>query len=278
MNSMQIKDKIKNIAEKKNVDFNTVFRLYMYDRFVERLSVSEYRDNFILKGGFYLSTLFGVENRMTMDIDASITQTTFTGDNVKDMLLKIINIDIKDNAKLKLGNISKIREADEYGGYRAVIKVKIENVREMFSIDITIGDPITPKAIVYKYIPTLSDEYIKLWAYNIETILAEKLETILTRGEASSRTKDYYDIYLIYTKDWDNINKKHFTKAVEKTFTKREFNINILESFEIIRKSEILRIRWNNYSKKNRYAQNISFEDTINCLEEIIKVLQPVMV
>ena len=214
---------------------------------------------------------------MTMDIDVAITKTNFSEGNIKDMLLKIIKIDIKDNAKLELGNISKIREEDEYGGYRATINVKIENIKETFSIDIATGDLITPKAIVYNYLPTLSDEYIKLWAYNIETVLAKKLETILSRGEASSRTRDYYDIYLIYTKDWDNVNKEHFRKAVEKTFNKREFNNDVLESFKVIKSSEIIESRWNNYSKKNKYADNITFEDTIKCLEEMINALELVM-
>lgn len=124
----------------------------------------------------------------------------------------------------------KIRDEDEYGGYRVRINVQIENVKEKFSIDIATGNPITPKAIVYKYLPTLSDKYIKLWVYNIETLSAEKLETILSWGEASSRIREYYDIYLIYTKDCDNINKEHFRRAVDKTFRKRSYTGDILES------------------------------------------------
>lgn len=175
MNSMQIKAKIKNISKNKNVSFNTIFRLYMYDRFIQRLAVSKYKDKFILKGGFYLSTLFDVENRMTMDIDAAITKTVFSEENIKKIIEDIVHIDIKDNAKLQLLNISRIREEDEYGGCRVTVNVQIENVKENFTIDIATGDPITPKAIIYKYLPILSDEYIKIWAYNIETVLAEKL-------------------------------------------------------------------------------------------------------
>lgn len=278
MNSMQIKDKIRNIANKKNVDFNTVFRLYMYDRFIERLSISEYRDNFILKGGFYLSALFGIENRATMDIDTLINKATFSEENIKRMLEKIISININDNAILELINISTIREEDEYGGYRAFIIVKIEKIREAFQIDIATGDPITPKAIEYKYFPILGNKHINLWAYNIETVLAEKLETILSKAEASSRTRDYYDIYLIYKMSIENINQEHFRKAVEKTFEKRNYSGNIIDTLTKIKDSEILRNRWELYSRKNSYAKDVSYEEIIECLEELARVIEPVTV
>ena len=273
MNSMQIKNKIRKIANDKNVDFNTVFRLYMYDRFIERLSVSEYQDNFILKGGFYLSSLFGVENRSTMDIDTAITKMIFNETNIREMLDNIISIDINDNAILELVNITSIREKDEYGGYRAIINIKIENIRESFQIDIATGDPITPKAIIYKYSPILGDKHINLWAYNIETVLAEKIETILSRAEASGRTRDYYDIYLIYKMYWDNTNKDHFKKAVEKTFKKREFNKNINETINIIKNSLVLKERWISYTRKYKYAKDISYEEIMNCLETLIKLI-----
>lgn len=278
MNSMQVKDKVRNIANKKNVAFNNVFRLYMYDRFIERLSVSRYKDNFILKGGFYLSLLFGVENRSTMDIDTAITKAIFSEDNIRQMLESIIKIDLDDNAILELVKLGTIREEDKYGGYRATISVKIENIRESFQIDIATGDPITPKAIIYKYLPTLGDKYINLWAYNIETVLAEKLETILTRAAGSSRTRDYYDIYLIYKMYWDNVNKDHFRKAVENTFEKREFNKDINETINIIKNSSVLKERWISYAKKYKYAKEISFAEILKCLESIIEVIEPVTV
>ena len=221
MNSMQLKDKIKNITNEKAVDFNTLLRLYIYDRFLERLSVSEYKDNFILKGGFYLSTLFGVENRNTMDIDTAFTNEDFTEENIEKMIKKIISIDIHDDAKISYLGISSIRDEDEYGGFRVDLIVQIENIKEKFHIDVATGDPITPKAIVYKYRPILGDNYINLWAYNIETVLAEKFETILSRLELNSRMIDFYDIYLIYTRDKTVINKEHLRLAIDKTFKKR---------------------------------------------------------
>ncbi len=278
MNNIQIKDKVRNIANKKNVDFNTVFRLYMYDRFIERLAVSKYKDNFILKGGFYLSTLFGVENRATMDVDIAITKVIFRESNIRKMLEKIISIDINDNAILELASISTIKDQDEYGGYRTTINIKLENIRESFHIDIVIGDPITPKAINYKYFPILGDKHINIWAYNIETVLAEKLETILSKAEASSRTRDYYDIYLIYKIYWNNVNKAHLIKAVEKTFKKTKYDGDIINALIKIKDSEILKRRWESYSRKNNYAKDVSYEEVIECLEALIRVIEPVIV
>ena len=166
MNSMQLKDKLRNISKEKNVDFNTLLRLYMYDRFIERLSISKYRDNFILKGGFYLSTLFGIENRTTMDIDAAFRNANFNEETIVKIIKKIVSIEINDNAKLSYLGISSIRDEDEYGGFRIDIQVELENVKEKFHIDIATGDPITPKEIRYKYKPILSENYINLWAYN----------------------------------------------------------------------------------------------------------------
>ncbi len=278
MNSMQLKYKIKNIAKDKNVDFNTLLRLYMYDRFLERLSLSKYKDNFILKGGFYLSTLFGVENRNTMDIDAAFRNADFTEDNIVKMIKTIISIDVKDNAKLTYSGISSIRDEDEYGGYRIDLIVQIDNIKEKFHVDIATGDPITPKAITYNYKPILEDRFINLWAYNIETILAEKLETILNRLELNGRMRDYYDIYLICTRDKGLINKRNLRLAIDKTFKKREYNGDINKSLEIIKDSYILKERWNIYAKKNIYAKDIAYKEIIMSINELISVINTVLI
>ena len=273
MNSMQLKDKLKNISKEKNVDFNTLLRLYMYDRFIERLSVSKYKDNFILKGGFYLSTLFGVENRTTMDIDTAFRNANFNEKTIVKMIKEIVSIEIDDNTKLSCLGISPIRDEDEYGGFRVDIQIEIDNIKEKFHIDIATGDPITPKEINYKYKPILGDNYVKLWAYNIETLLAEKVETILSRVELNGRMRDFYDVYLIYTKDWDNVNLEYFRNAIEKTFYKREYVGNPLLALDLIMGSNILRERWKNYQKRYEYASDIAFDEILICLEKLINVL-----
>lgn len=278
MNSMQVKDKLKNIAIKRNLDFNTLLRLYLYDRFIERLAVSKYRDNFILKGGFYLSTLFGLESRFTKDIDTAIKDANFTKENVEKMIKSIIAIDINDGALISFIEIGNIREEDQYGGFRAILNVKVDTIRENFQIDIATGNPITPKPIVYKYCPILGDSYVDVWSYNIETVIAEKLETILRRAEANSRIRDYYDLYLIYTKGWNDIKIDDLRKAIYKTFEKRNYHGNIEETVAILKDSEIIKNRWNSYKKKYEYANDIDYEEIMKCVEEIIKVIVPITV
>lgn len=274
MNSMQLKAKIKNISKEKNTDFNTLLRLYMYDRFLERLSKSKYIDNFILKGGFYLSVLFGIENRATMDIDTAFRNADFNEETLIQMIKEILSINVNDNAKLNYVSIVPIRDEDEYGGFRVTILVEYENIKQSFHIDIATGDPITPKEIRYKYLPLLGDDYINLYAYNIETVLAEKIETILSRLELNGRTRDFYDMFLIYSKEWNNVNIEYFKKAVNKTFDKRGYNGNLCDSLSIIKNSIVLKERWKRYQSNFLYARNIEYEEIINCLEEMLKYIK----
>lgn len=278
MNSMQIKDKLKNIAVKRNLDFNTLLRLYMYDRFIERLAVSKYRDNFILKGGFYLSTLFGLENRSTKDIDTAIKDANFTKENIEKIIKSIISIDINDGASISFTEIDNIREEDQYGGFRVILNVKVDTIRENFQIDIATGDPITPKPIIYKYRPILGESYVNVWSYNIETVIAEKLETILRRAEANSRIRDYYDLYLIYNKGWNDIKVEDLRKAIDKTFEKRNYTGNIDGTISLLKDSKIIKNRWESYKKKYDYANEIDYDEIMKCIEEIVKVIMPLAV
>lgn len=273
-NSVQsVKDKLKNISREKNVDFNSVMRFYMYDRFVERLSKSKYKDNFILKGGFYLSKLFGLDNRSTMDIDTAIRKTEFTEENLIVMINEIISIDVGDNIKFKIEKTELIREEDEYGGLRITINFMLENIKDKFHIDLATGDPIYPRPDNYKYESLIGDEIYKVWSYNLETILAEKIETILSKLETSSRMKDYYDIYLIYKFKFDTISKEKFRGSVEKTFKKRKFDADLMTNLSIVKESKVLRERWLSYSRKNSYARDVEFEETLECLEKLIDIL-----
>lgn len=278
-NSAQaVKDKLKNISREKNVDFNSVMRFYMYDRFVERLSKSKYKDNFILKGGFYLSKLFGLDNRSTMDIDTAIRKAEFTEENLIKMVNEIINIDVGDNVKFKIEKTEPIRDEDEYGGLRITINFMLENIKDKFHIDLATGDPIYPRPDNYRYESLIGDEIYKVWSYNLETVLAEKIETILSKLETSSRMKDYYDIYLIYKFKFDKINKEKFRGAVEKTFKKRKFDADLITNLNIVKESKVLRDKWLSYSRKNSYARDVEFEETLKCLEQFIDTIVPVAV
>lgn len=273
-NSVQaVKDKLKNISREKNVDFNSVMRFYMYDRFVERLSKSKYKDNFILKGGFYLSRLFGIDNRSTMDIDTSIRNAQFTEENIVKMITEIINIDLNDNVKFKIEKTEPIRDEDEYGGLRVTIDFNLENIKDKFHIDIATGDPIHPGPDDFSYESLIGNDVYKVWSYNLETVLSEKIETILSKLETSSRMKDYYDIYLIHKFKFNKINKSKFRGATLKTFEKRGFNSDLITNLNIVKDSTILREKWTSYARKNGYATNLDFDETIKCLEEFIDML-----
>lgn len=273
-----VKDKLKNISKEKNVDFNSVMRFYMYDRFVERLSKSKYRDSFILKGGFYLSNLFGIDNRNTMDIDTAIRKAEFTEENLINMINEIINIDIDDNVRFKIEKTEPIRDEDEYGGLRITINFMLENIKDKFHIDLATGDPIYPRPINYRYESLIGDTVYKVWSYNLETVLAEKIETILSKLETSSRMKDYYDIYLIYKFKFDKINKEKFRGAIEKTFRKRKFNDDLITNLNIVKESNVLKDKWASYSRKNSYARDVKFEETLKCLEQFIEIIVPVAI
>lgn len=210
-----------------------------------------------------------------MDIDTAFKNANFTEETIVKMIEKIISIKLNDNAKISYLGISQIRDEDEYGGFRVDIQVEIDNIKEKFHVDIATGDPITPKEIKYRYKPILEERYLNIWAYNIETVLAEKIETVLSRLEFNGRMRDFYDIYLIYTKYWNDINLEHFIRAVEKTFSKREYVGDVLESLNIIMNSNILRDRWKNYQKKYEYAKGINFDEILKCLEVIVNIIIP---
>ena len=192
-----VKDKLKVVAKEKNMEFNSVMRFYMYDRFIERLSRSKYKNNFILKGGFYLSTLFGIDNRSTMDIDTVVLNADFTAENIIQMIDEIIQIDVNDNVILKIEKTETIRDEDQYGGLRISLRFCLDEYNDCFHIDVATGDPIHPGPNDYGYKSLIGNEKYKVWAYSIVTILAEKIETIFSKLETSSRMKDYYDINLI---------------------------------------------------------------------------------
>ena len=234
--------------------------------------------NFVIKGGFYLSTLYGIESRSTMDIDTMIRNAKFDEKVLTDMFSDIINIDLNDGVTFEIIDVDKIRDEDEYGGFRFNFAASLENINEKFHIDVATGDPITPRAIIFKYIPLLGDRYINVYAYNIETVLAEKLETILSRLELNGRMRDFYDIYLIYSKDSEKINKSNLRTAIENTFNKREFRGNIIENYKIVKESNILRKRWTMYSKKYSYAKDIEYDEILEYIGNLVETIETVLV
>lgn len=208
-----------------------------------------------------------------MDIDAAIRYTKFREENLIKMISEIINIDVGDNVKFKIEKIVPIRDEDEYGGLRITINFILENIRDKFHVDLATGDPIYPDAINYKYEALIENNIYNVWAYNLETLLAEKIETILSKVETSSRMKDYYDIYLIHKFSFSKINKDILKGAIERTFKKRGFKDNVMNNLRIIEESTILQEKWLSYIGKNKYAKDLYFKEIIKCLKDFIGLI-----
>ncbi len=271
-NVQSLKDKAKNFANKNNLQVQVVLQNFMFERFLERLSKSKYKDNFILKGGFLLSSIMGINIRSTMDIDANITGMDFNETEIRKLLNEIAVIDLNDNVTFKVGKEKTIREDNEYGGYCYKIIGQFYNVVIPFFIDISTGDIITPKSIKYKYKTLLENDYIELYTYNYETIIAEKFQTILVRSVANSRMKDFFDLYYFVTYKWNEINKETLQKAITMTFKHRESEKD-LQNFEkiinLIENDETMHVRWKSYQNRFLYAKDIDFKDVIKAINKL---------
>ena len=271
-NIQSTKDRLKRISNEKGVEFNVVLRMHIYDSFVGRISQSQYCDNFILKGGYYLSQLYGVDNRSTIDIDTEIRNARFTIEEITNMIEKVIDVDLGDGIKYSIVDISDIRGEGEYGGFRVRLKASIGKMIETFHVDVVTGDSVYPGPRKFEYKALLNEEVYGVWSYNIETVLAEKLETIMSRLESSSRLKDYYDVYLIMSMSGDDIDTRVLGKAVKKTFEKREYNGNLLGGMKVVERSERLRREWRRYAEKNEYARRVEYEQIVDALQRLVSM------
>ena len=268
-----IKILAKEIENKYDLNYYEILQRYMFERILERISVSNYQDNFILKGGLLLSAMFGIGNRMTKDMDATITGIDVLKDKMLKVLNEILSINLKDGVKFDVVDITDIRGDDEYGGNKYHIVGKLQSLKVNLEIDISTGDKVTPRELKYKYPLIFENRTIIISSYNIETILAEKIETVLRRGVFNSRMKDFYDIYYFLTKLRKDININILKEAVDNTFTKRN-SFEYLNDYEQIIDSIIGNERieklWNVYSNKYKYANDIDINEILNLLKSII--------
>ena len=271
-----IKRLAKEIENKYDLNYYEILQRYMFERVLERISVSKYQDNFILKGGLLLSAMFGIDNRMTKDMDATITGIDVSKVKMLKVLNEILSINLKDGVKFDVIDITDIREDDEYGGNKYHIVGKLQSLKVNLEIDISTGDKVTPRELKYKYPLIFEDRTIMISSYNIETILAEKIETVLRRGVFNSRMKDFYDIYYFLRKLRKEIDINTLKEAVGNTFTKRN-SFEYLNDYEQIINSMIGNERieklWNIYSNKYTYAKGIDINKILNLLKDIIKEL-----
>ena len=274
---MQLKSLIKKISKEKNISAQILLQNYMLERFLERISYSKYKNKYILKGGFLIASMIGVDIRSTMDMDATIKGYPLNEKRIIEMIDDIIEIPLKDRITFERCGIEEIREKDEYVGYRISLIGNYDKMAVPLKLDITTGDKITPKEIEYRYNLMLEERSINILAYNLSTILAEKLESVIVRGDQNTRLRDYYDIFILTKLESKNIEISTLQIALRETAEKRgtynrikEFN----QVIEMIELSDIMRQRWDNYSKKFSYVEDIKFEETCEAIKKIFGQLK----
>jgi predicted nucleotidyltransferase component of viral defense system len=271
-NPMQLKAYIKKKAVEKNISAQLVMQNYMMERLLERISISKYRSNLILKGGFLISAIVGLDTRATMDLDTTIKGFDVNHDTVRRIFQEISSIPVEDDVKFEVLSTSDIREGDEYPGIRVGIKANYPPLAVPLSVDVTTGDKITPREIEYSFKLLFDDRTIKIMAYNLETVLAEKLETVITRGIANTRPRDFYDIYILYQFRGHGCDKLVLKNALRETASKRK-SILVMSNYntvlENIAKSEQIKGFWRKYQTDFDYAKDIDFMDICKLINQI---------
>ena len=274
--SEQIKGAIRNISKKTGVNPNSLLQMCLFEGILEKLSKSKYSENFILKGGLLISSLIGVDMRSTMDMDTTIRGIPLNEDSITKILNEILAIEIDADIEYKLIKLSPIRQEDVYEDFCASISCIFGKINATLNIDITTGDVITPREMNYSYSKILEEGTIPIMTYTIETILAEKFETISSRNITTTRARDFYDLYMIYSIYKDKIDKDILRKAIERTSKYRgsfETALQYKEIVELFRESETPKKLWKKYIQNNPYAKDVDFLDTISVYEEIGTVL-----
>jgi hypothetical protein len=272
-NAMSLKAKIRNIAKRKNITAQVILQNYMFKRLLVRLATSKYKDKFVLKGGMLVAAIVGLDNRATMDLDTTLNNLPLTPDAICNALKQICSIPFDDDVTFEIGTISPIREDDIYGGYRVMLNAKFDTLLTPLSIDVSTGDAITPHAIQYHFSEIFDDEKsYELWAYNIETVMAEKVETILRRGVFNTRPRDFYDAYILTTTQ--KYDKTVFMQALSATANNRETVNQIADVpgiLQNIEESPELKAMWSKYRKQFAYAQDIDYEQIIMVLRALVE-------
>ena len=273
----QLKDLIRNLSKKKSADAQILMRNYMMERFLERISLSEYKDKFILKGGMLVAAMVGLDARATMDLDATIKGANVSLTDVETIISNIIAIPIDDGVSFCIKRISEIMEEADYPGVRVSMETKFDGVITPLKIDISTGDVITPREIRYRFNLMLEDRTIEVWAYNLETVLAEKLETVISRNVTNTRMRDFYDIYILQKLHGEQLNKEILWNALVATARKRG-TLEQIESGDIreilneIETSSVMENLWKTYQKNYSYAIDISWHIVMESVRYLYQI------
>jgi predicted nucleotidyltransferase component of viral defense system len=270
----QLKDWINNLAKENNLIASTVLQNFMMERFLERVSVSKYKDNFILKGGFLISAMVGINMRSTLDMDTTIKGLSVNREAIEQILNEILSVDLNDNVIFKLKNIKKIHDVSDYDDLRVSIEAQFFTIRVNMKVDITTGDVIIPREVEYSFKLMFEEREILIKAYNLNTILAEKIESILARNVANTRARDYYDVYILLTLRRNDIDLESLRNAIRKKAEERNTLVyveNWDKYLKDIEESEDLNTIWESYVQKFPYAEGIQFNEIKSIIREIFK-------
>ena len=280
-NRDSLKAKASNLSKKINIPNKYLIQNFMFEALLKRISMSIYKDKFIIKGGLLLSSIFGVDLRSTMDLDTTIKGLPLDKETITKVINEIISIDLDDNINLEIENIKDIREEEIYSGFEVNLKAEFDGLKTNLMIDITTGDVITYKEVEFKYNTIFDNEIINIMTYNYETIIAEKFESIISRNIDNTRMKDYYDLYMFVNLKWNDINKDTLRKAIINTSKARgslDYIDNASKYIELIGNDSRLKSLWNSYQNNYEYAKDIEFVDTINAIKVINEIVVPVAI
>jgi predicted nucleotidyltransferase component of viral defense system len=270
---MSLKARIRNIAKQKNIPAQVILQNYMFERLLVRLSASEYKEKFVIKGGMLVAAIVGLDNRATMDMDTTLKNLPLTPEAIRSALEDVCDIDFDDGVVFEIGTISPIREDDIYGGYRVMLNARFDALLTPLSIDVSTGDAITPHAVQYNFSEIFDDEKsYELWAYNIETVMAEKVETILRRGVFNTRPRDFYDAYILTTTQ--KFDQAVFEDALKATASHRGTTERISDVISILQNIEDsleLKAMWGKYRKQFAYAADIEYSQIMTVLRSLVK-------
>ena len=273
--STQLKAKVRNLSGGDNDKAKMLIRNFIMERFLERIALSEYRNNFILKGGMLVAAVVGLETRATMDIDSTVRSLPLSEEKAREIVEEIIRVEIDDGVSFSITKVSDIMEGHDYPGIRFMLEATLDKLRQAIKIDISTGDVITPGAIEYSYKLMFEDRSISIWTYNLETMLGEKLETIMARETANTRMRDFYDIHVL---PWrEGVDTAVFNAAFMATSRKRETTEMISRLDDIlaaIRNESIMKEMWDKYRRDNFFVGDISWEDVNKSVLELRNVLQ----
>ena len=274
----QLKDLIRNLSKKKSADAQILMRNYMMERFLERISLSEYKNQFILKGGMLVAAMVGLDARATMDLDATIKGTNVSVEDVEMIISQIISIPLDDGVSFRIKRISEIMEEADYPGVRVSMETKFDGVITPLKIDISTGDIITPREIKYNFNLMLENRTIEVWAYNLETVLAEKLETVISRNVTSTRMRDFYDIYILQKLYGEQLSKDVLWDALVATAKKRETleqieTEDIDEVFDEIQSSSVMENLWKAYQRNYSYSADIPWHTIMKSIRTLYEII-----